>query len=285
MPGSLCMLAFDHRRSLMTAFFGVEGEPSEDDVRRAREAKRVIWDGLVRGMGGGFAGEPAALVDATYGADVIAAAHAAGIPVAVPVEASGRAELAFEHEDWQARLDRLHPTWAKVLVRYNPAGDRAMNARQRATLHAFLDHCLATGRATLLELLVPPEPSQEGPAYDLVARPTLMVDAIEELRADGIHPDLWKLEGLDQRQDCEAVARVAGAPCLVLGRGADAEAVDRWLRAAAGVEGYVGFAIGRSIWWEPLRRWTDGGDRGDAVAAIAAAYRRCAGVFDAAAAG
>ena len=140
-------------------------------------------------------------------------------------------------------------------------------------------------RATLLELLVPPEPSQVGPAYDLVARPTLMVDAIEELRADGIHPDLWKLEGLDQRQDCEAVARVAGAPCLVLGRGADAEAVDRWLRAAASVEGYVGFAIGRSIWWEPLRRWTEGGDRGDTVAAIAAAYRRCAGVFDAAAAG
>ncbi|HTG46414.1 MAG TPA: DUF2090 domain-containing protein [Actinomycetota bacterium] len=285
MPGSLCMLAFDHRTSLLRAFFGVEGDPGPEDVRRAREAKGVIWDGLVRGRGAGFAGEPAALVDATYGAEVIAAAHAAGIPVAVPFEESGRAELAFEHEDWRNRLERLHPTWAKVLVRYNPAGDAAMNARQRATLRTFTEHCAATGHPTLLELLVPPEPTQAGPAYDLAVRPALMVDAIEELRGDGIAPDLWKVEGLEQRQDCEAVARVAGAPCLVLGRGADLGAVERWLRVASGVEGFEGFAIGRSIWWEPLRRWAEGGDRGDAVAAIAETYRRCAGVFDAGAAG
>jgi len=69
------------------------------------------------------------------------------------------------------------------------------------------------------------------------------------------------------------VAGVAGAPCVVLGRGADAAAVERWLRAGAGVPGFDGFAIGRSIWWDPVRAYMDGvTDRAAAVTAIAERY-------------
>jgi 5-dehydro-2-deoxygluconokinase len=67
---------------------------------------------------------------------------------------------------------------------------------------------------------------------------------------------------------------------VVLGRGADDAAVDRWLRAAAGVPGYAGFAIGRSIWWDPLKAFVDGSsERGAAAETIAANYRRFVDVY------
>jgi myo-inositol catabolism protein IolC len=278
----LYVLAFDHRRSLMTSFFGVEGTPSAEDVDRARLAKHVIWEGLLRAIDDGVPrAAAAALVDATYGADVIEAAAARGIRVGVPVEASGRRELAFEHDDWRERLDRLDPTWAKVLVRYRADGDHEMNARQRRALADLQAHCRETGRGLMLELLVPPEPEEDPGAFDAELRPTLMVRAIEEILRDGIAPSVWKLEGLTRRADCELVARAAEAPCLVLGRGEDRAAVDAWLRAAARVPGYAGFAIGRSIWWEALRGFFDDeAMRADAVSAIAAEYARCVGVDD-----
>ena len=68
---------------------------------------------------------------------------------------------------------------------------------------------------------------------------------------------------------------------MVLGRGADDTAVDRWLRAARGVDGYRGFAIGRSIWWDPLRFFVDGVvSREETVVQIAINYRRFVAVWE-----
>ena len=272
---STFILAFDHRNSLLTAFFGVAGEPTDAEVASACEVKRVIADGLLAAVDRGLVGreQAGALVDATFGADAIDRLQDAGLRVAVPVEASGRREFAFEHADWRERLDAIHPAWAKVLVRYNPDGDAAMNERQRHRLLDLQTVARAIGVGFLFELLVPPEASQRTPTYDIDVRPGLVVGALEELRSAGIAPDLWKIEGLDRREDCARVADVAGAPCVVLGRGADAAAVERWLRAGAGVPGFDGFAIGRSIWWDPVRAYMDGGtDRGAAVTAIAERY-------------
>jgi myo-inositol catabolism protein IolC len=62
--------------------------------------------------------------------------------------------------------------------------------------------------------------------------------------------------------------------CVVLGAGADDATVAHWLRQAAGVEGFIGFAIGRTIFWDALRGWLDGRiDREGAVREIAANYR------------
>jgi 5-dehydro-2-deoxygluconokinase len=130
----------------------------------------------------------------------------------------------------------------------------------------------------LFELLVPPEPDQRTEDFNTAIRPALVVRAIEELRGAGIQPDLWKIEGLERRDDCRAVASVAGSPCVVLGRGADDVAVERWLRAGAGV--FDGFAIGRSIWWEPMRAYVDGTTGRDAaVASIAERYAHFVDVF------
>jgi len=282
---STFILAFDHRNSLLTAFFGVAGEPTDAEVASACEVKRVIADGLLAAVDRGLVGreQAGALVDATFGADVIDRLQDAGLRVAVPVEASGRREFAFEHADWRERLDATHPAWAKVLVRYNPDGDAAMNERQRHRLLDLQTVARAIGVGFLFELLVPPVASQRTPTYDIDVRPGLVVGALEELRAAGIAPNLWKIEGLDRREDCARVADVAGAPCVVLGRGADAAAVERWLRAGAGVPGFDGFAIGRSIWWDPVRVYMDGGtDRSAAVTAIAERYGHFVAVYRAA---
>jgi myo-inositol catabolism protein IolC len=291
----LFLLAFDHRRSLMESFFDVRGEPTPEDEANARLLKLLVWKGLTEGIGHGISRDQAgALVDATHGREVIVAAQRDGVRVATPIEESGRSEFAFQTPGWREQLDELDPTWAKVLVRYNPEGDTELNARQRRALVEVSDHCRASGRGFLFELLVPPEPHQldgsTAARYDVEVRPDLMVRAIAELQQAGIEPDIWKIEGLDRSEDCEAVAVSARAGgrdsvgCVVLGRGADTEAVDRWLRAAAGVTGFIGFAIGRSIWWDATRAYVDGSsDRDATVTAIAERYGHFVDVFHAAA--
>jgi myo-inositol catabolism protein IolC len=287
------MLAFDHRRSLMTSFFGVAGEPTPHDVERARLAKRLIWRGLLHAFSEGARRDSAAaLVDATYGSDVIHGARSAGVRTAVPVEASGRDDFRFEVKDWRERLAELDPTWAKVLVRYNPEGDPSVNEDQRARLRELSDHCRETGRAFMLELLVPPTAAQleavvgDRTRFDRERRSTLTVTAIGQLQEAGIEPDLWKHEGFEQHADYERVAASAreggreGVGCVILGRGEDAVAVERWLRAGAGVDGVVGFAIGRTIWWDPLRAHFDDAGPEEAVKLIAANYRRFVDIDD-----
>jgi myo-inositol catabolism protein IolC len=286
-PDELFLLAFDHRRSLMTSFFGVSGKPTPEEEAKARLLKRIVWSGLNRALRGDATAErAAALVDVTYGREVIDDARRAGVRLAVPIEESGRDEFAFEVPDWRRRLDDIDPTWAKVLVRYNPEGDPEMNARQREALVEVTDHCRASCRGFMFELLVPPEPVQlesvDGDAgrYDREVRPGLMVNTIAELQEAGVEPDLWKIEGLDRREDCEAVAAAARAGardrvgCVVLGRGADVEAVERWLRAGSGVTGFVGFAIGRSIWWDPMRPFFEAGASEEAAEAASSEIAR-----------
>src|SRR5262249_970476 len=136
------------------------------------------------------------------------------------------------------------------------------------------------------ELLVPATAEQrarvggEGDRYDRELRPGLMVAAIADLQHAGVEPDVWKIEGLVEPGDCARVAAQARSGgrervgCVVLGRGADAAEVERWLRAGASTPGYLGFAIGRSIWWDSIKAWLAGGDREAAAREIAVRYRR-----------
>jgi myo-inositol catabolism protein IolC len=284
----LHVLAFDHRRSLMTSFFGIDGDPSPSDVERARHAKRLIWRGFLRAVDEGAPRTSAAvLIDGTYGDDVIREARSTGIRFAVPVEDSGREVFAFESPCWTDLLDELEPSWAKALIRYDPDGDPTANAGHRATLRELSDHCRETGRGFMLEVLVPPSVAQleavEGDRarFDREVRAELTVRGIAQFQDAGVEPDLWKLEGFEQPADHERVAAAARSGgrdrvgCIVLGRGEDAAAVDRWLRAGAGVPGVVGWAIGRTIWWDPLRAYFAGSVEGEeeAVTRIASNYR------------
>jgi myo-inositol catabolism protein IolC len=239
---------------------------------------------------GVFASSAGALIDATYGNDVIRAARDADVRFATPVEESGREVFSFEVDDWRERLAELRPTWAKALVRYNPEDDASKNEVQRARLRELSDHCRSVGPALMLEVLVPPTASHreavgdDRARFDRELRQELTVRAIEELQGAGIEPALWKLEGFETPKAYEAVEAAASGGgrdpgILILGRGEDANAVDRWLRAGAAVDGVVGFAIGRTIWSEPLRKHLDGAPDPEVVGRIADNYRRFVDVF------
>jgi 5-dehydro-2-deoxygluconokinase len=181
-----------------------------------------------------------------------------------------------------------------VLVRYNPDGDRALNKRQVTRLKRLSDFLAGHGRSRFMfELLVPAEKMQldrlggDRKAYDVELRPRLMVEAMQELQDSGVEPDLWKVEGLERREDCERVAAAARAGgrsnvrCIVLGRGADDRKVREWLEIAAAVPGFIGFAIGRTVFWDPLVAWrSKQATRDQTVAEIARRYRQFADLFE-----
>ncbi len=285
----LYLLAFDHRGSFERDLFGAS-PPISDEVRAGIvAAKEIIYDGFVEAVRRGVPAEAAGvLTDEQYGAGVARRALAEGHLLAMPVERSGQPEFEFQYgEDFGAHIEAFDPTFVKVLVRYNPEGDAALNARQTerlARLTGWL-HERGRGRLFLFELLVPPTPGQLDAAggdqrrYDREARPGLVVRTIEALQAGGVEPDIWKIEGLDEAAACRQVVAAAraggrdGVVCIVLGRGADEAQVIEWLRVAAPVPGFDGFAVGRTIWEEALRDEIGGKvERAGAVEQIAQRY-------------
>ena len=294
--GKLYILAFDHRGSFQKKFFGVQGDPDEQESATIADAKRVIYEGMLSALVDGASREAAGiLVDEQFGAMVARAGSQEGLQLAMPVERSGQNEFDFQYGDaFGEHIEDFDPAFNKVLVRYNPEGDAVMNERQSGRLRLLSDWLHEHDRSFLFELLVPAEAAQleavggdEG-RYDVELRPGLMQRAIAEIQAAGIEPDIWKIEGIDRREDCEMIAEQTrsgdgreGVVCVVLGRGADDAAVDHWLRTGSGVSGYVGFAIGRSIWWDPLKGYVDGTTpREDAARQIGANYRRFIDVYE-----
>jgi 5-dehydro-2-deoxygluconokinase len=69
--------------------------------------------------------------------------------------------------------------------------------------------------------------------------------------------------------------------CIVLGRGEDDKKVCEWLTTAAGVPGFIGFAVGRTSFWDPLVDLrADRITREDAVNEIAHRYREFVDIFE-----
>src|SRR5262245_11664350 len=291
----LYMLAFDHRSSFSRGLLGIVGTPDTAQAARVADVKSVVYEGFEAAISNGVRPDTAGLlVDEQYGADIARRARHAGVALAMPVEQSGHAEFDFEFgKDFGSHIEEFDPTFAKVLVRYNPEGDAVLNARQRIRLRRLSDWLHARDRKLLFELLVPAEPEQLADAglsterYDREQRPRLVIETIRELQAGGIDPDIWKIEGLDRRSDCEDVvaqARAGGrdhVTCIVLGRGADDERVVHWLAQAAGVEGFAGFAVGRTLWWGELVEYVAGTiDRQTAAARIAHHYHRMVEAYE-----
>ncbi len=291
----LYLLAFDHRDAFRREWLGIDGKPTAEEALRISRVKEVILDGLLAAVEDGVDREAAgALIDEESAgpARLVERVKAAGITLAMPAERSGQREFELEYgERFAEHIERFDPDFVKVLVRYNPAGDRELNARQVERLAALSAWLRNRGRRLLFELLVPAEPHQAAASddFDVAVRPRLMVQAIAELQSARVEPSVWKLEGLDRREDCERVvaqARAGGrdhVSCVVLGRGADPDTVRRWLRVAAAVDGFAGFAIGRTIWGDPLARYLAAEiSRDDAVAEVARRYGELARVFAAA---
>jgi 5-dehydro-2-deoxygluconokinase len=292
----LYILPFDHRASFELKMFGWEGDLTPEQTAQIAASKQIIYDGFKAAIEAGVPKEKAGiLVDEQFGADILRDAAARGYTFAYPVEKSGQEEFEFEYgEDFAKHIEAFNPTFCKVLVRYNPEGDQALNRRQAARLKRLSDYLHTESPSLFMfELLVPPEKAQidrvkgDKKKYDLELRPRLMVQAIHELQDAGVEPDVWKVEGLDRREDCEKVVAVARrgdrdkVGCIVLGRGEDDQKVREWLTTAAAVPGFIGFAVGRTSFWNPLVNWRAKKiTREDAVAEIARRYREFVDIFE-----
>jgi myo-inositol catabolism protein IolC len=293
--GKLYFLAFDHRGSFQKKMFGIEGDPTDEETRRIADTKHLIYEGMVKAVErGAEPGAAGVLVDEQFGGDIPAQAKQSGLVLAMPVEKSGQEEFDFEYgEQFGEHIERFDPDFSKVLVRYNPDGDAEMNALQTERLKRLADWLHEHDRRFLFELLVPATDAQlesvggDSDRYDAELRPDLMIRTIAAFQDNGVEADVWKIEGVDDRSDCERIVAQArsggrdGVVCVVLGRGASIDKVDEWLRAGAPVDGYIGFAIGRSIWWDALKGFLDGSlEREQAAEQIAGHYLRFIEVYE-----
>src|SRR4051812_36911387 len=294
--GKLFILAFDHRGSFQKKMFGIEGDPSEEQTQTITDAKHLIFEGMLAAAEKGLDEEASGvLVDEQFGGAVPQQAKEHGFKLAMPVEKSGQNEFDFQYgDDFGAHIEKFDPDFSKVLVRYNPDDpDTEMNRRQLERLKRLADWLHDNGRKFLFELLVPATDAQleqcggDSDRYDSELRPELMRRAIADIQDAGIEVDIWKIEGVDERSDCEMLAEQSrsggrdGVVCVLLGRGASDDKVDHWLQQAAPVEGFIGFAIGRSIWGDALTGYINGSLERDAAAKkVADNYMRFVKVYE-----
>jgi myo-inositol catabolism protein IolC len=293
----LYVLPFDHRGSFQKKMFGWDGALSPQQTAEIAAAKRVIYDAFTAAVQAGVPKEKAGiLVDEQFGASILRDAIAAGYTTCCPAEKSGQEEFDFEYgENFGKHIEAFHPTFCKVLVRYNPEGDSELNRRQSARLKRLSEylHGNQSRSRFMFELLVSAEKAQlerfrgDKKAYDLELRPPLMAQTIEQLQDAGVEPDVWKIEGQERRDDCEkivAAARRGGrnrVGCIILGRGEDDRKVREWLTTASAVPGFIGFAVGRTSFWDPLVDWRGKKiTREAAVAEIARRYQEFVEIFE-----
>jgi myo-inositol catabolism protein IolC len=294
--GKLYILAFDHRGSFQKKMFGLEGDPTPEDTERIADSKHLIFEGMLEAVRqGAEAGATGVLVDEQFGSNIPQQAREHGLKLAMPVEKSGQDEFDFQYgEDFATHIEKFDPDFSKVLVRYNPDSDAELNRRQLARLKVLADWLHDHDRKFLFELIVPATDDQlaqvdgDTDRYDAELRPELMRRAIDEIQNRGVEVDIWKIEGVDERGDAAMLAEQTrsgpgreGVACVLLGRGASTEKVEHWLQVAAPVDGFVGFAIGRSIWWDALKAFlADELDREAAAARIAENYLHFLRVYE-----
>src|ERR1700728_2308597 len=290
----------DHRASFGRSLFAVaDDRPTDGQVIAMRAAKMLIYAGLALAIVELPIGHTGVLVDERYGEAVIDAARAAGVVLAVPIERSGRDWFGLEWgEAWLEHLRRVAPDYAKVLIRDNPGFPPRERHDQLARLSEISRTLSAEGVPLIYELLVPATEAQlatvagDGDAYDRDVRPELTTQVIADNQQAGIEPAIWKVEGLETTQAARAVvaqARTGGrdnVDAIVLGRDAPGDRLYHWLDLAAPVDGFVGFAIGRSIWEDVIRAHVAGTlDETNAVREIADRYLEFADRWAAAANG
>jgi myo-inositol catabolism protein IolC len=290
------ILPFDHRGSFQTKLFGWTGTLTPEQTDQVARSKQVIYEAFKTAIESGVPKEKAGiLVDEQFGSAILHDARTHGYTTACPAEKSGEKEFNFQYgEDFAKHIEIFQPTFCKVLVRYNPEGDRALNARQAARLRQLSEYLHSQSRSLFMfELLVPAEETQleqfkgDKKAYDRELHPSLMAEAIRQLQDAGVEPDVWKIEGLDDRKDCETIVATARrqkrdkVSCILLGRGEDDQQVREWLLTASGVPGFIGFAVGRTSFWDALVNWRANKiTREEAVNDIACRYREFVDIFE-----
>jgi myo-inositol catabolism protein IolC len=263
----LLILAADHRGSLERGLYGLTAPPTPAQAARISADKLLVYQALLDAVAELPAQiQPGVLIDEQYGASVaeLVSHSADAVSLCMPLEASGQEWFRFAYgEDWQRHADFFAAGHAKVLLRDNPGLDPARREQQARGVAQVSAWAASAARSLIVDLRVPATGADQDVTegnmdrYDHELRPGHTVAVMEYLQDHGVEPALWTVEGPGRHDDAVAVAAMAQrggrqARCLAGGRHAPYDTLKYWLQVAAPIPGWAGFAIGGSIWWDPL---------------------------------
>ena len=260
---NLFILPFDHRASF-ARMFGFTNITS-DEKQYIISAKKLIYESFQNAISQSVPKDQAAiLVDEEYGSEVLKDAIQKKFTTILTTEKSGQEGFDFEYgESFAEHIEKYKPTFTKALIRYKSNADWSK-------LKILSDYCHTHGYKFLLEMLMG--------LNTLNAQN--MVSAIDVLREKGIEPDVWKLEGMENKSDYESViAKIQqdnrqNVGLVILGRGESKEKVEQWINAGKGVKGVIGFAVGRTMFAQPLISYKNGKiDKEKLIAEISSNYQ------------
>lgn len=263
---NLFILPFDHRSSFIKGLGIDASKLGPDETEYIIGEKEIIYEAFKKSVSNGISKQEAAiLVDEQFGDHILRDAISNGFTTILTIEKSGQKEFAFEYgDDFAKHIETYRPTFTKALISYNPEDEKESKIRQQKNLKLLSNYCHNNRYKLLIESLIPPTAAQlrkvnsDVKRFNNLIRPSLTVTSIRGLQDNGIEPDVWKLEGMDKTSDYEQVvhqARSGGRKnvgVVILGRGENQSVVEEWIRIGAQVDGIIGFAVGRTVFWQPL---------------------------------
>lgn len=257
----LYILPFDHRSSFSKIILGTE-TPDKEQKQKLKEFKKIIFTGLLYSLQQKSDKKNySILVDEEYGQDVIESAKKNKIQICLPVEKSGKDFLIFDYgKNFREHILKFNPDFVKVLIRYNTDNVK-QNIKQLSVLAELKEFCLKNKLKTIVELLVPPTKNDlalpEGRDNFEKIRPQKTISSIREIKTV-LKPSIWKLEGLDKNTWPEVIKETRGSKIILLGRGENDSRVRKWLKDASSFDSVIGFAIGRTIFIDSIKRYNEG---------------------------
>src|SRR3989344_8497331 len=268
---NLFILPFDHRSSFIELFGFTNPDLSYGEKEIITKAKEIIYAAFKNAVEQEIPKEQAViLIDEEYGDKIIRDAISQDYNVILTTEKSGQKEFTFEYEDNFAKhIEKYKPLFVKALIHYNPNDDPLSKMRQQQKLEILSNYCHENSYKFLLEILVSPTELQlkevdgNNNLYDNGARPNLTAKAMEELQNANVEPDIWKIEGMEKEDSYKIVTLQArkerdNVGIVILGRAENPDKVERWIKSGNKIKGIIGFAVGRTIFWEPLTGYKNG---------------------------
>jgi myo-inositol catabolism protein IolC len=264
----LYILPFDHRTTFAQKFFNRNSieDLSSEEHELITEYKKIVYEGFKKAVQNGIPKERAAiLIDEEFGDEILKDAKENGFIILLTTEKSGQEEFEFQYGgDFPTHIEKYNPQFVKVLIKYNPEDAQDLKKRQLEKLKTISDFCIVKGFKFLLEVLIIPTKSQNEiiknskEEFDNSLRPHLTIRMMKELQTAEVEPDVWKLEGFDSKENYTEIVKVAresgrsSVSLVVLGRGENEEKVDEWLKIGKDVVGIIGFAVGRTVFWQAI---------------------------------
>jgi len=244
---NLYILPFDHRASFAKLLGFTNPNFSPEEKQAITLAKEIIYSAFKKAVEREVPkGNAAILIDEEYGDKIIQDAKNNNYDVILTTEKSGQDEFAFEYADAFAQhIEKYKPNFVKALIRYKSGVDCS-------GLKTLSDYCHKIGYKFMLEVLTENKTEKEA------------ITAIMDLQNAGIEPDIWKLEGMETEEEYGNIVDRAqnggrqNVKMVILGRGAKQETVEKWIKIGARVKGIIGFAVGRTIFQEPLSEYKNG---------------------------